>query len=130
MYFTNRQHQDNFMLLLYKNRSRKSDKQYLVNYYVAAVPEIFDLLDLSDNETILNPLYFLMEWDDEEKCHIPSAPGLTGTTRYLLEIGLSLFNGHKCDLDYSLSEDFAQVVIQACKIRYGLTDPLSGGIAQ
>jgi hypothetical protein len=128
MYFINKQHQENFLSFLYKNNHKKSDKQYLVNYYVAAVPEIFELIDLSDSENVTNPIYSLMDWDEEKGDHSPSSPGLTGTTRTLLEIGASLYNGFKCDLDQSFGEEFSQVVIQACKIRYGLTLPLSGGI--
>jgi hypothetical protein len=128
MYFIDKQHKDNFLTFIYKNSHKIDDKQYLVNYYVAAVQEIFELIDLSDSENVGNPLYSLIEWDEKKEHHIPSSPGLTGTTTMILEIGLSLFNGHKCDLDYTFGEEFSQVVIQACKIRYGLTIPQSEGM--
>lgn len=122
MYFINKEHKENFHQLLFKY-NRRNDSQYMANVYVASVPDVFDELHLeSMDDTIGGPLHSLMAWDEEEERYVPSAAGLTGSTRALIKIGLSLYNGYLADLDYSFSEEYANVVIQACKIRYKIQD--------
>ena len=58
-----------------------------------------------------------MEYNEQEEKMIPSHPGLTGSTRWLVQAGFSLYNGNPCDLDHSNSPEFALVFIEAFKIR-------------
>jgi hypothetical protein len=122
MYFTDEEHKHNFFELLKMSASQTKDPQYLANFYIAAVPDIYDLFDV-ENLQGNSPLMSLMYYDEKLEKQIPNHPGLTSSTRQLLEIGVSLFNGHPCDLDYSFSSSFAKVIVQACEIRYRLTIP-------
>lgn len=125
MYFLNGEHESNFEKLTwqYCDGEWLSNVQYAANCYIAAVPDIYDLLD-DANESSGGPLTRLVNYEDKEDGStemVVSSPGLTGTTKKLLEIGMSLYNGYPVDLDYTLVPDYANVVIQACKIRYKLT---------
>jgi Protein of unknown function (DUF2538) len=121
MYYTNEEHRQNFEFLLLKYKHYKNDKQHLSALYVAAVPDVFELLDLEELEDG-NPLVHVLEYSKEKEQMVPGHPGLTGTTSQLVMIGASLYNGTPCDLDYGFSREFAKVVITACEIRYGITD--------
>jgi hypothetical protein len=126
MYFLNEEHESNFAKLIdqYCGGVWLSDVQYAANCYIAAVPDIYELLE-GAKKTSGGPLTRLIEYkenDDEVLEMVPSHPGLTGSTTNLLEIGMSLYNGHLVDLDYTFVPDYAQVVIQACKIRYKLEE--------
>lgn len=122
MYFINEQHQQNYINLMaeYELKRGSVDRQYEANIYIASVPYIFDLIDLDKLNKSGGPLYHLMEWDEEKKKHVPAHPGLTGSTTKLLTVGLSLYNGYPTDLDYTYSREFANVIIQAIKIRNNL----------
>lgn len=59
-----------------------------------------------------------MQWNEEEKeQYVFTSPALTSTTRFLAEVGLSLYNGYKADLDRSCSEEIVKVILQAIRIR-------------
>lgn len=121
MYFINHEHESNYIELasMYKTRFKegKIDFQYLPNIYIASTPGLFELINLYQLDLSSGPLFHLMSWNDEEEKHEPSHPGLTGSTKRLVEIGSSLYNGYPADLDYTFSEEFANVIIQAIKIR-------------
>ncbi|WP_170972282.1 hypothetical protein [Bacillus yapensis] len=91
--------------------------QYESNIYIAAVPYIYELIDESDFKPYNGPLVSLMRFDENKGIMVPSHAGLTGSTTWLVQAGFSLYNGNPCDLDYSNSTEFAQVFIQAFKIR-------------
>lgn len=122
MYFIDEKHNEHFTSFLKSNESLARDPQYLANFYIASVPDIYNLLDI-ENLQGAAALMSLMKYNEKLDKHVPNHPGLTGSTRQLLEIGASLFNGHSCDLDYSFSSSFAKVIVQACEIRYRLTVP-------
>jgi hypothetical protein len=122
MYFTDEKHKENFIELLKINEHQARDPQYLANFYISSVPDIYNLIDIKNLQGT-PPLMSLMQFNKKLDKHFPSHPGLTGSTRQLLEIGVSLFNGHPCDLDYSFSSSFAKVIVQACEIRYRLAIP-------
>ncbi|MFP7442631.1 MULTISPECIES: hypothetical protein [Bacillus] len=126
MYFLDEEHENNFIELIkqYCGGEWLSDVQYAANCYIAAVPDIYSLLN-GANKSSGGPLTRLVDYKESDGgSHemVPNQPGLTGSTYKLLEIGMSLYNGHPVDLDYTFVPDYANVVVQACKIRYKLVD--------
>lgn len=126
MFFSNTEHEVNFKKLKEIYRMKRgehilNDVQYLSNIYIAAYPKIYDCINLKTLDVGIGPLYNLMEWDDEKQTHVISAAGLTGSTRRLLEAGLSLYNDYPIGLDDVISsltsDEMFNVFIQACKIR-------------
>lgn len=123
MYFINEEHEANYQLLmgLYELKNQE-DVQYQASLYIAALPEIFNKLP----ETIVpedrsTPLVHFLNWDEEKEEHEVSHPGLTGSTRRLVEYGMSLYNGFPCDMDSlagsATSHDYPHAIIEAFKIR-------------
>ena len=102
-------------------REKAVGVQYEANIYIAAYPAIYECIDISTLDAASGPLFMLTYWDEEEEKHHIDAAGLTGSTRRLVEVGLSLYNGYKISLDdvFSsiLSEELIAVFFQACKIR-------------
>lgn len=123
MYFMDEQHSENYDLLYdHFMIGRFKDTQWLATIYIAAVPEIFKCFNTSvkDMSQSSSPLYELTDKDEEGKL-VFAAPGLTGSTARLCEVGLSLFNGYPIDLDgvfgsvaYPL---LVKVFFTACAIR-------------
>jgi hypothetical protein len=89
--------------------------------YIAAVPEIFKLLRINDALISNGPLVSLMKYSEKEERLIPDNAALTSSSKKLLSIGMSLYNGYECDLDYTPSGGYGQVIIQAIAIRYRLS---------
>lgn len=123
MYFTNEEHKENYEKLMAHYRLRPGqDVQYESSIYICAVPELFDCFDSVESiDTGAAPAFELMEWDDEKEKHVPSAPGLTGSTRRMLEFGVSCYTGYEISMDDVLgsvvSEDLFNALIQAMRIR-------------
>ncbi|HDR7414561.1 hypothetical protein ACQVWH_10490 [Bacillus toyonensis] len=124
MYFVNDKHKENYDFLMrtyYLTREKAVGIQYEANIYIAAYPSIYECIDINTLKTSSGPLFMLTYWDDEQEKHRIDASGLTGSTRRLVEVGLSLYNGYKISLDdvFSsiLSEELIAVFFQACKIR-------------
>ncbi|MBH0175872.1 DUF2538 family protein [Fictibacillus sp. 23RED33] len=117
MYFTNKSHYENYELLMSKY---DEGVQYEASIYIAAVPEIFNAIDLSKLDSS-SPLFALTSWNDVEEKHEFTAAQLTGATRRMCELGLSLYNGYSANLDEILSsvidEKMVRVLFQAMKIR-------------
>ena len=88
---------------------------------MAAYPAIMDCIDRDAINNTRSPLCELMEWSEEKEAHIFVAPGLTGSTKRLSMVGLSLYNCYGISLDEVVgslaSEELFNVFIQACKIR-------------
>ncbi|WP_242266850.1 hypothetical protein [Bacillus cereus group sp. BfR-BA-01518] len=102
MYFVNDKHKENYNFLMrtyHLTREKAVGVQYEANIYIAAYPAIYECIDINTLD----------------------AAGLTGSTRRLVEVGLSLYNGYKISLDdvFSsvLSDELIAVFFQACKIR-------------
>lgn len=122
MYFIDQEHEGNFNELGFLYGVYKvEDPQYLANIYIAAVPEIFKLLNINSSMLSNGPLVSLMKYSDEEEALVPVHPGLTGSSTWLLAIGMSLYNGHQCSLDNRPSSEYFRAVIQAMSIRYRIT---------
>ncbi|MBA2176851.1 hypothetical protein H0266_18385 [Halobacillus locisalis] len=122
MYFTSEEHNSNLNTLLSQfNRTFGKDPQYDANYYIAAVPEIFNCFPDDLSEVGDNPLFYLMSYDEENDVLIPATAGLTGSTNRMVEFGMSLFNGHLVSLDDVLgsvaSEHLIKTLVQAFYIR-------------
>ncbi|AQQ55628.1 DUF2538 family protein [Planococcus lenghuensis] len=121
MYFINQNHEDNFIALRQYYSKQEHDPEYQAHLYIAAVPELFDLLDPFVLQKASGAaLTTLMTYNEQAGNLMPSHGGLTSATTHLLEIGMSLYNGYPCNLDFRPSNEHAEVIIQALKIRYGL----------
>ena len=86
--------------------TRGEDVQYESNIYIAAYPEIFKCLDINMIKTSSGPLFMVTKWDEEEGKHVVSAAALTGSTKRLVEVGLSLYNGYEIGLDDVLVQSY------------------------
>ncbi|PFW72155.1 hypothetical protein COL23_25735 [Priestia aryabhattai] len=120
-YFIDDEHKKNYEALMAQfDLQMFEDCQYESSIFIAAIPILHDLLPKSIS-TETSPLFELMEWDENEGKHLPSHPGLTGTSRRLLEVGLSLYNGYPIGLDDVLasviSQEYIEAIFQAIKIR-------------
>ncbi|MFE7064525.1 hypothetical protein ACFVAD_20530 [Sutcliffiella sp. NPDC057660] len=119
MYFVNEVHQENYERLMHRYRlTPGKDIQYESSIYIAAYPEIYtEKMYEEDN----SPLYAHMRWNEEKEMHIVSSPELTGSTRRMVEVGLSLYNGYPVELDDVFGSitnmELQDVVFQAMKIR-------------
>ena len=125
MYFVNEYHKDNYFVLMgMYGFIPGEDSQYEASIYIAAYPEIFkaydiDLLRKQIKKSHMGPIYYI--YDNEYNAgHSPGA--LTGTTRALCEVGLSLFNGYRIGLDdvfgsIGSSREALKVFFEACDIR-------------
>lgn len=116
MYFINQEHQENFNKLMdLYNLSSGQDIQYEASIYIAAVPEVYECFKgLGTIDTGFSPLFELMKWNDEEEQHVISAPGLTGSTRRMVELGLSLYNGREISLDDVFGTVASNHLVDAC----------------
>ncbi len=121
MYFINEEHEKNQKRLQARFARSTGDKQYEANIYIASVPEIFKCFPEDLGQIEDSPLSHLVEFSEVHEKLIPSHPALTGSTREMVEFGMSLFNGHPVSLDGllgSLGDDtFFDVLVQAMKIR-------------
>lgn len=122
MYFSNQEHGRNYDFFMRKfDLSKGEDVQYEANIYIAAYPEIYKCLDLNNLETDTGPLFLLTKWIEEEQRYIVSCACLTGATKRLVEVGLSLYNSFEIGLDdvfgSIVTADLFDVFFQACKIR-------------
>lgn len=118
MYFIDDEHESNFSKLVSFFDKKANDPQYRANIYIASVPEIYKFLPKKEIHTGGGPLKLLTKYSEEESKLIPSHAGLTGSTRKLVEIGLSLFNGNEVSLDFNYGEETSKAVLQAMKIRF------------
>lgn len=122
MYFANEELKSNYgELMNIYNLTPGQNVQYESNLYLAAFPELYRLINKSQFKPSTGPLVPLMTYSEQEEKMVPSHPGLTGATRWLVEAGFSLYNGNPCDLDYTNSPTFALLFIQAFKIRNKIT---------
>lgn len=121
MYFIDEEHEQNWFYLYGYYTNAANSRQYQANLYLAAVPDLHRLLkpELIQKERG-TPLAQLMDYDERKGELIPSHPGLTSGTILLLEVAMSLFNGHSCSLDAAPSADYAKAIVQAVKIRLGV----------
>lgn len=118
MYFIDDEHESNFSNLVSFYEKKGNDPQYRANIYIASVPEIFKLLPKKEIHTDGGPLNLLARYSEEENKLKPSHAGLTGSTRKLVEIGLSLFSGNEVSLDFNYGDEISNSVLQAMKIRF------------
>ncbi|HHB1940074.1 TPA: hypothetical protein ACOQ43_000512 [Bacillus cereus] len=122
MHFANAEHKENYDCLMgMYELTRGEDVQYESNIYIAAYPEIFKCLDINMIKTSSGPLFMVTKWDEEEGKHVVSAAALTGSTKRLVEVGLSLYNGYEIGLDdvfgSIVSDELIDIFFQSCKIR-------------
>jgi hypothetical protein len=121
VFFVDKEHEHNYQRLMEKYGLNSGDDiQYEASIYIAAHPEIF-------NENMFNfsisPLYAHIKWDEELGRDIIGYPELTDSTRKMVEVGLSLYNGYrfKIDLDGVFggidSDELLDVIFQAMNIR-------------
>src|SRR5690606_23142700 len=113
MYFIDDEHESNFSSLVSFFDKKANDPQYRANIYIASVPEIYKLLPKKEIHTGGGPLNLLTQYSEEEGKLKPSHVGLTGSTRKLVEIGLSLFNGNEVSLDFNYGDEISNSVLQA-----------------
>ena len=117
MYFIDDEHEANFSSLVTFFERRGNDPQYRANLYITSIPDIYRLFNKSEIHPEGGPLSLLTEYSEKEKKLVPSHEGLTGSTRKLVEIGLSLFNGNEVSLDFSYGEETNNAALQAIQIR-------------
>ncbi|WLR55941.1 hypothetical protein LC048_02775 [Mesobacillus subterraneus] len=124
MHFVNEMHKGNYDYLMGKyHLAPGEDAQYESTIYVAAYPDIYKAINLTKLSTMLHmsPLYTLTEWNDYEEKHVFIAPELTGATRRMCQLALSLYNGFPVSLDDVFgsvsSPEIIRVLFQAMKIR-------------
>lgn len=96
LYFIDETHENNYYSLYTYYGQKGKSEQYRSNIYLASVPDIFHLIELKGNGS--GPLIPLTEHNEKNQKLVPSHPGLTGSTRKLVEVGLSLYNGTPADL--------------------------------
>lgn len=118
MYFIDDKHEAIFSNLLSYYDEKGNDPQYRANIYIASIPEIFKLTERNQYYQGEAPLLLLSKYSEEKNKLIAYHEGLTGSTRKLVEIGLSLLNGNEVSLDFTYGEETSQAVLQAMKIRY------------
>lgn len=121
MFFANKEHRNNYEELMIRYRlTPGQDIQYESSIYVAAFPEIFEAID-KNRLNSHSPLFALTEWSEEEERHVFVAPELTGSTRRMCELALSLYNGYQIGLDEVfgsvVNPTMLQVLFQSMKIR-------------
>lgn len=79
------------------------------------------MFDINMIKTSSGPLFMVTKWDEEEGKHVVSAAALTGSTKRLVEVGLSLYNGYEIGLDdvfgSIVSDELIDIFFQSCKIR-------------
>lgn len=122
MFFANAEHKENYeCLMAMYELTRGEDLQYESNIYIAGYPGIFKCLDINMIKTSSGPLFWVTKWNEEEGKHVVSAAALTGSTKRLVEVGLSLYNGYEIGLDdvfgSIVSDELIDIFFQACKIR-------------
>lgn len=119
MYFIDEDHEQNFITLTEIYGKKALDLQYRPCIYIAAIPSIYELIDLEKIRLEQNsPLSSLVEYSEHEHILVVSHPGITGSSRRLVEIGLSLFNGNPCDLDFQPSMQHGIAITEALKLRF------------
>lgn len=118
MYFIDDEHEANFSSLVTFFERKGNNPQYRANLYITSIPDIYRLIKKSEIHTGGGPLSLLTEYSEEKKKLVPSHEGLTGSTRKLVEIGLSLFNGNEVSLDFSYGEETNSAALQAMQIRF------------
>lgn len=121
MYFIHVEHEQNYAYLCDIYAERSQDKEYKPAIYIAAVPEIFEALDLE--ELLLHrdgPLATLTEYDENRNCLVVKDNGLSAIHRRFIEIGMSLYNGNPCDLNVEPTTKSGMVILQAIMLRFGL----------
>ncbi|MCU4930852.1 hypothetical protein COJ37_23845 [Bacillus cereus] len=97
MYFSNEEHERNYLRLLdTKGIEPGDDPEYEVAFYITAYPEIYKCFDWSLYKLEYSPLGELIFPEDEVKG--VNLGALTGTILPLVKAGQSLFNGYKVDL--------------------------------
>ena len=121
MYFSNEVHEKNYQLAMKKYRLKKGENvQEEASLYIASFPKIFEAIQfegLGYNCPLLN----LTKWNTQlQRVEFVSLE-LTGSTKKMCELGLSLYNGHSIDLNEVFStvvdRTMIQVLLQAIKIR-------------
>lgn len=120
-YFITEQHEQNYAeLMVFYGLEPLERMQEEAAIYIAAIEDLYDLIG-EPKDKYGCPLFELMEWNEKEEKHEPAHGGLTGTSRRLLEVGLSLYNGYPIGLDEVLgsvtSREYIEALIQAIKIR-------------
>ncbi|NIK16587.1 hypothetical protein BDD39_003236 [Saccharococcus thermophilus] len=118
MYFTDDQHKQNYWYLMnLYGLKQGGNVEYEASIYIAAYPEIFKCFG-EKISTEFGPLAYLLDEElAQEGNHNIGA--LTGTTRRLVQFGMSLYNGFPVSLaDVSmLGEEEFNVLMQAIAIR-------------
>jgi hypothetical protein len=112
IYFVNKEHQQNFGKLKVKFPNVSNEAAYRAACYIAAHPAIFKCFNAFRQKNGPFDWYFdyledpddFADRRDRGETTGDTAP-LTGQTRYLLELGLSLWNGHKCDMSFVMDLD-------------------------
>ncbi|MCI2253593.1 hypothetical protein L2D08_04370 [Domibacillus sp. PGB-M46] len=126
MYFSNVEHKNNFHLLMAKyNLELGEDAEYECNLYLCSYPKIFNCIeDINNIDLSRSPLYEFTYWDIEREKYVVSAPELTGSTRRMVEIGLSCYNSFPVGLDDAFGsindEELIKIVFTTMKIRLGV----------
>ncbi|MEK6190596.1 MAG: DUF2538 family protein [Carnobacterium alterfunditum] len=119
MYFINDSHVNNFKFFSSYYGELSSKPEYQANIYIASIPEIFKLVDtMALHGTENAPLITLMHYNNETNLFAPNKEKLADTFLPLVEIGMSLYNGHQCSLNFELPFVYEQVVLQAMELRY------------
>lgn len=119
MYFASVGHRKNYMLLMNLYKLKKNqDVEYEANIYIAAYPDIFKCFILEKLDLSFGPLTVFL---GEKEFHNTGA--LTGTTIRMINLGMSLYNGHEIGLNEIIgsinNDEVFNVCIEAIRIRTG-----------
>jgi len=122
MYFIDEEHEENYKWIMKKMMlNTNQDVQYEATVYMAAVPQIFRLIEKEKVRPSNSPLFLLTEWDEKIGNHEFTHPGLTGSTKGMCEFAISLFGGEPVSLDSVVasagSAKFKEALVQSFKIR-------------
>ncbi|MBB6689948.1 DUF2538 family protein [Cohnella xylanilytica] len=126
IFFANKQHQQNFGKLKVKFPLCERDSYYRAACYLAAHPSIFKCFNAFRQKH--SPFDWIFDYLEDPDNFIArrdrgqttgdTAP-LTSQSWQLLELGLSLWNGHKCDMSFvmDLDTELYLVALQAIDLK-------------
>ncbi|UPM52442.1 DUF2538 family protein [Gottfriedia acidiceleris] len=115
MYFVNEQHKINFKTLLQRFKNNKSE--YICASYIAAVPEIFQLIDFS--EELSGPFHWYFDNSLKTKLILGN---LSKELLQLVELGLHFWTAQKFSLQNALftwrnNKYLRDVLYQVCELK-------------
>jgi hypothetical protein len=119
IYFANDDHQANFKHLMFMYRLKPGqDLEYESNIYISSHPDIYNCFNLNQLNLKSPPAWSLLDENEREKHKFYS---LTGSTNYLLQLAMGLYDSSEIRLSTVFGsvvrQDIFNTLIQAFCIR-------------